>query len=104
MAFALEGGDFPGLAHRREAIGQISTDAMKKGENIPVRVRWALLRFSVVGPLLACPPESGELTSQLDEVASRAYAYPTTRERVRFGRSNHRTLAVSKLLTTGSPA
>ncbi|MGH7436340.1 MAG: hypothetical protein ACRENE_11765 [Polyangiaceae bacterium] len=60
---------------------------MKKDENIPVRVRWALLRFSVVGPLLACPPESGELGAQLDALASRAYAHPTTGERVRFGRS-----------------
>ena len=60
---------------------------MKKDENIPVRVRWALLRFSVVGPLLACPPESGELASQLDELAARAYEHPTTGERVRFGRS-----------------
>jgi len=60
---------------------------MKKDENIPVRVRWALFRFSVVGPLLACPPESGELGSQLDELASRSYAHPTTGERVRFGRS-----------------
>jgi putative transposase len=65
----------------------VGTDAMKKDENIPIRVRWALLRFSVVGPLLACPPESGELGSQLDALASRAYAHPTTGERIRFGRS-----------------
>ncbi len=65
----------------------VGTDAMKKDENIPMRVRWALLRFSVVGPLLACPPESGELGSQLDALASRAYAHPTTGERIRFGRS-----------------
>jgi transposase InsO family protein len=60
---------------------------MKNDENIPVRVRWALLRFSVIGPLLASPPESGDLKGQLDELASRAYAHPTTGERVRFGRS-----------------
>ena len=45
------------------------------------------MRFSVIGPLLASPPESGELASQLDELASRSYEHPTTGERVRFGRS-----------------
>jgi putative transposase len=60
---------------------------MKKNEQLPVRERWALLRFSVIGPLLACPPESGELAAQLDELASRAYEHPTTGARVRFGRS-----------------
>jgi putative transposase len=60
---------------------------MKKNEQLPVRERWALLRFSVIGPLLACPPESGELAAQLDELASHAYEHPTTGARVRFGRS-----------------
>jgi putative transposase len=67
--------------HRR------GTDAMSQNESTPTRVRWARLRFSVIGPLLASPPESGELGAQLDELASRVYVHPTTGERVRFGRS-----------------
>lgn len=63
------------------------TDAMSEHENTPTRVRWARLRFSIIGPLLASPPESGELAAQLDELAARAYVHPTSGERVRFGRS-----------------
>jgi transposase InsO family protein len=60
---------------------------MKDNDNIPPRVRWARLRFAIVGPLLASPPESGELAGELDELASRAYVHPSTDERIRFGRS-----------------
>lgn len=56
-------------------------------DGTPPRVRWARLRFSIIGPLLASPPESGELAVALDEVALRSYLHPTTGERVRFGRS-----------------
>jgi len=64
MAFALDGGAFVGSGRPTRGEVPVGTEAMKKDENIPVRVRWALLRFSVVGPLLACPPESGELGSK----------------------------------------
>src|SRR5258708_35129147 len=60
---------------------------MSQDESTPTRVRWARLRFSIIGPLLASPPESGELGAQLDERASRVYGPPTTGERVRLGRS-----------------
>ena len=60
---------------------------MKKDDDTPPRVRWARLRFSIIGPLLASPPESGELAAALDELASRTYLHPTTGARVRFGRS-----------------
>jgi putative transposase len=60
---------------------------MSQRESPPTRVRWARLRFSIIGPLLASPPESGELGAQLDELAGRGYVHPTTGERVRFGRS-----------------
>ena len=60
---------------------------MRKDDDIPPRVRWARLRFSIIGPLLASPPESGELAAALDELASRTYLHPTTGARVRFGRS-----------------
>ena len=38
---------------------------MSKDEHTPARVRWARLRFSIIGPLLASPPESGELATEL---------------------------------------
>lgn len=60
---------------------------MTKDESTPARVRWARLRFSIIGPLLASPPPEGELAAQLDALASRTYVHPTTGERVRFGRS-----------------
>jgi putative transposase len=60
---------------------------MSKHDSTPTRVRWARLRFSIIGPLLASPPESGELAAQLDELAARVYVHPTSGDRVRFGRS-----------------
>ena len=49
--------------------------------------RWAHFRFSVVGPLLAAPPESGQLTPALDELAQKRWRHPITGEWRRFGRS-----------------
>lgn len=49
---------------------------------------WAHLRFSIVGPLLASPPERGELKSELEALAARSYAHPTRAgESVRFALS-----------------
>jgi len=50
----------------------------------PVSLRWARLRFAIVGPLLASPAEPGELASRLAELAARPYQHPTTGETVRF--------------------
>ena len=33
-------------------------------------MRWARLRFSIIGPLLASPPQEGELAAALDELAA----------------------------------
>jgi transposase InsO family protein len=49
--------------------------------------RWARLRFSVVGPLLAAPPERGELAPELTRLAAKVWQHPITGEPVRFGRS-----------------
>ena len=49
--------------------------------------RWARLRFSIIGPLLAAPPEHGELCAQLVALAAKAYQHPTTGEVIRFGAS-----------------
>ena len=51
------------------------------------RDRWARLRFSIVGPLLAAPPESGELHSALAELSSKTWRHPTTGLPVSFGLS-----------------
>lgn len=51
---------------------------MADREHAPARMRWARLRFSIVGPLLAAPPEPGELGVKLRELAARTYRHPTT--------------------------
>lgn len=56
-------------------------------EEVPMRVRWARLRFSIIGPLLAAPPEPGELATRVRELASKSYVHPTTKLTIRFGTS-----------------
>lgn len=46
--------------------------------------RWAHLRFSVVGPLLAAPPPPGELKAALTALAATQWLHPITREPTRF--------------------
>jgi putative transposase len=41
------------------------------------RVRWAQLRFSIVGTLLSSPPARGELKSLLRELSQKTYTHPT---------------------------
>jgi putative transposase len=50
-----------------------------------VHERWAHLRFSVVGQLLAAPPAKGELRAALRALCQRTWQHPTTGEPVRFG-------------------
>jgi transposase InsO family protein len=47
-------------------------------------VRWARLRFQIIGALLASPPGEGELHARLAELAARIWTHPTTGEAVRF--------------------
>ena len=47
--------------------------------------RWAHLRFSVVGHLLAAPPPRGELQAALAQLATRTWRHPVTNDSVRFG-------------------
>jgi putative transposase len=49
--------------------------------------RWARFRFSVIGPLLAAPPERGELQEQLKSLAAKKWCHPITGQRVQFGLS-----------------
>lgn len=65
----------------------VGTTTMSKHESIPARVRWARLRFSIIGPLLASPADAGELATRLDELAIKTYVHPSTGGRVRFARS-----------------
>jgi len=47
--------------------------------------RWAELRFSIVGPLLAAPPAAGELRAALERLAATTWRHPITGAPVRFG-------------------
>jgi transposase InsO family protein len=60
---------------------------MSHDDTIPMRTRWARLRFSIIGPLLAAPPEPGELAQRLQELSGKHYQHPSTKERVQFGAS-----------------
>lgn len=48
------------------------------------RVRWARLRFQIIGQLLSSPPEPGELAARIAELAARPWRHPTTDDTVRF--------------------
>ena len=50
-----------------------------------VHERWAHLRFSVIGQLLAAPPAKGELKAAIEGLAGRTWQHPATGEPVRFG-------------------
>jgi putative transposase len=49
--------------------------------------KWAHFRFSVIGPLLAAPPEPGRLTVALEELAGKLWRHPITGEWRQLGRS-----------------
>ena len=57
---------------------------MRQDDDTPARVRWARLRFSIIGSLLAAPADDGELKARIDELAARAWRHPTTGEVIRF--------------------
>ena len=48
---------------------------------------WAHFRFSVIGGLLARPPDPGKLQKELQEVARRRYRHPISGDWVSFGAS-----------------
>lgn len=50
----------------------------------PKRDRWARLRFSIVGPLLAAPPEPGQLYPALCDLAARTWRHPISGADIRF--------------------
>jgi putative transposase len=48
----------------------------------PARVRWARMRFSIIGQLLASPPAPGELAGRIAELANKRWRHPTTGEEI----------------------
>jgi len=50
-------------------------------------MKWAQFRFSVIGGLLARPPEPGGLRHEITKLADKEYRHPVTNEWVRFGAS-----------------
>ena len=50
-----------------------------------VHERWAHLRFSVIGQLLAAPPPKGELRAEIEALAGRQWRHPITGDPARFG-------------------
>lgn len=54
------------------------------------RERWARLRFAIVGPLLAAPPEPGQLHAALRELSARHWQHPDRAHSVQFGLSTIR--------------
>ncbi len=45
---------------------------------------WAQFRFSIIGGLLASPPEKGELKKELEKLAGQSYRHPTNNKWVTF--------------------
>jgi putative transposase len=58
---------------------------MTIGEGSRIHERWAQLRFSVIGHLLAAPPAAGTLRGEIEKLAIREWRHPSTGEPVRFG-------------------
>ena len=46
--------------------------------------RWAWLRFSIVGPLLAAPPARGQLQAEIARLAAKPWRHPITGQETRF--------------------
>jgi len=57
---------------------------MSDPEGTPPSVRWARLRFAVVAPLLASPPEHGELQERIAVLAAQKWKHPSTGEPISF--------------------
>lgn len=60
---------------------------MKKVADPPRRDRWARLRFLVIGPLLAAPPEPRQLGAAFLALAAKTWRHPVSGLDVRFGAS-----------------
>lgn len=61
---------------------------MSDGESAPMRARWARLRFSIIGSLLASPPEPGQLQERIEELADKQWEHATTGQPTTFSASS----------------
>ena len=52
---------------------------MARDDDTPTRVRWARLRFSIIGPLLASPADGGDLKRRIEELAAALLETPADR-------------------------
>lgn len=57
---------------------------MSDSTSTPTRVRWARLRFLIIGPLIGSPSEKGDLSARIAELAAQSWKHPTTGDTVRF--------------------
>jgi hypothetical protein len=65
------------------AFNSSEADVAERGGS-RVHERWARLRFSVIGQLLASPPAKGALRAALKQLAAREWRHPSTGAPVRF--------------------
>jgi len=77
----------PGIhVHQPGDPGKEEFETMVNGKNEGSRhARWAHLRFSIIGPLLAAPPARGDLACELKRLASKPWRHPITGAPVQFG-------------------
>ncbi len=61
--------------------------ALKTIADPPERDRWARLRFSIIGPLMAAPPASRQLGAAFLALAAKTWRHPVSGLDVRFGAS-----------------
>src|SRR4051812_39396487 len=58
---------------------------MPPDNDTPMRVRWARLRFQILGPLLAALPVGDDsLWPRIEEAAAKTYRHPSTGAPVRY--------------------
>jgi putative transposase len=57
---------------------------MSQDDEAPPRLRWARLRFSIIGQLLASPPSQGELAGRIAQLAATPWRHPTTGEELHY--------------------
>lgn len=60
---------------------------MEKHDAESIQTRWALLRFSIIGPLLSAPPDKGELQQRLQQLSRQSWKHPITSCPVSYGAS-----------------
>jgi transposase InsO family protein len=76
----------------------MSDDQERRGHD-----RWARLRFSVVGPLLAAPPGPGQLRTEIARLAAKSWLHPATGQPAHFAFSTIERWYYSALAAKADP-